>query len=63
MNDVVFFSMQKIFKKYYDGKTSRKVGTLSNLKAALHRTNVNGQVKSTGGYEPHKDFAALVTRY
>ncbi|ELU13996.1 hypothetical protein CAPTEDRAFT_215655 [Capitella teleta] len=38
------------------------MGTLSNLKAALHRTNVNGQVKSTGGYEPHKDVAALVTR-
>lgn len=54
--------MQKIFKKFYANKTSRKVGTLANLKAVLHRTNVNGTVKSTGGYEPHKDFAAVVTR-
>ena len=38
-------------------------GTLSNLKLLLERTNVNGQVKSTCGYEPHKDFAILMLRY
>ncbi len=53
---------QKIYKKYYSSSTARHQGTLANLKSILHRTNVNGVVKSTNGYEPHKDFATLIAR-
>lgn len=54
--------MQKIFKSYYDPATCRQVGTLSNMRAEIHRTNVNGKVKDNQGYEAHKDFAVLLTR-
>lgn len=56
------FILQKIVNHFFLSKSSREVGTLANYKAVLHRTNVNGQVKSTNGFEPHKDFVHTVAR-
>ncbi|XP_053405618.1 uncharacterized protein LOC123556242 isoform X2 [Mercenaria mercenaria] len=55
------FPMFKIIKKFYSTESSREVGSLAHYRAVLHRTNVNGQVKS-GGYEAHKDFVFTVAR-
>lgn len=54
--------LEKIVNHFFSSKSSREVGTLANYKAVLHRTNVNGQVKSTNGFEPHKDFVHTVAR-
>ena len=54
---------QKLVKKFYTAESSREEGTLANFKALLHRKNVNGQVKSSTGYEPHRDFVFSVVRY
>ena len=59
---ILLGSFQKIYQRYYCVESARVVGTLSNLKAVLHRTNVNGQVKANSGYEAHKDFAELSLR-
>lgn len=56
------FILQKIVNHFFLSKSSREIGTLANYKAVLHRTNVNGQVKSTNGFEPHKDFVHTVAR-
>ena len=37
--------------------------TLNQLRAELHRTNVNANVKAGGAYEAHKDFTVLVAKY
>jgi hypothetical protein len=52
--------LEKIFKTFYVNNSSRYEGTLSNLKAELHRTNVNCAVKSNSAYKPHKDFGLLI---
>ncbi|XP_053398465.1 uncharacterized protein LOC128556828 [Mercenaria mercenaria] len=54
--------LEKIIKKFYSTECSREVGPLAHYRAVLHRTNVNGQVKS-GVYEFHKDFIFTVARY
>lgn len=56
------FILQKIVNHFFSSNSSREVGTLANYKAVLYRTNVNWQVKSTNGFEPHKDFVYTVAR-
>ncbi|KAL4220322.1 hypothetical protein ACF0H5_020729 [Mactra antiquata] len=49
-------------KKFFNVKMSRDLGTLSNLKVLISRTNVNGNVKSR--YKAHEDFLTTCgTRY
>lgn len=54
--------LQKIVNHSFSRKSLREVGTLANYKAVLHRINVNGQVKSTNGFDTHKDFVHTVAR-
>jgi len=42
----MFVQLQKLCKKFLNFKQSRDPGTLANLKIAIQRVNVNGNVKS-----------------
>ncbi len=50
-------------KKFFNADSSRDPGTLSHFKALLRRTNVNGNVKATNGFESHRDFIFTVARW
>jgi hypothetical protein len=56
--DTIYFPFQKMMKRFMKSKTGRDVGTLEQLKINIHRTSVNGNVKSR--FAAHEEFVLLV---
>ncbi|KAH3809432.1 hypothetical protein DPMN_137801 [Dreissena polymorpha] len=50
--------LEKTIMKFFKKSSGRDVGTLSNIKIHIQRTNVNGNVKSR--FKAHEDFVLLV---
>ncbi|KAK3083045.1 hypothetical protein FSP39_012508 [Pinctada imbricata] len=50
--------LEKLFKRFFDKKSSSEPGTLSHLKTILKKSDVNGKVKSN--FRAHSDFINLI---